>query len=286
MLTGELDRHINRYYGKYRGKVADNADDGFRGTLQVTVPAVFGESTTVPAAPCLPYGMFYVPPVGTDIWVEFEAGDPASALWVGVWYPDGAAPAEAKVSPPDHRVIKTPAGHTIEIVDNAGEERILIRHAGNAFVSIDHHGSVLLANQRGSHLHLDAEHEQTTLVEAHGNHLTMGETGTAVVNPKGTIVRLVDDTVHISAANVVVDATSVALGHGAGEPTIMASAFNALWEALLTHTHPVGGTMSGTVTGTGAQFSGTLTGASEPSAALAPLKLVPGTHLTASVVVK
>jgi hypothetical protein len=283
--SDEMGRHVGRYYGKYRGKVADNADEKFRGTLMVVVPSVFGPDTPVPATPCLPYGHFFVPPVGTDVWVEFEAGDIASPLWVGVWYPDGTAPVEARVSPPEHRVIQTAAGHTIEIVDTEGEEQILIRHATDAFVRIDHNGSVLLANPKGSHLHLDAENEKATLVEAHGNHLAMGEQGTAVVNPQGTVVNVVDDTVHISAAKVILNATSVALGNGAAEPTIMANAFNALWDAVLNHTHPIAGI---TVTGTcpAGTVAGTATGTSSSAPALASMKLVPGTHLTSAVVVK
>lgn len=270
MITEELGRHAHRYYGKYRGKVVDNVDEKFRGMLRVIVPAVFGPETVVAAAPCLPYGHFFVPPVETAVWVEFEAGDTASPLWVGVWYPDGTTPVEAQVSPPEHRVIQTAAGHTIEIVDKEGEEQILIRHAKDAFVQIDHNGSVLLANPKGSHLHLDAENETATMVEAHGNHLAMGEKGTAVVNPQGTVVNIVDDTVHISAAKVILDATTVALGNGASEPTILASAFQELWEALLqhTHAHPMGPT--GTIL--------------PPQ--LLQLAVLPPKHFTSSVVVK
>lgn len=270
MPTDEFSRHVGRYYGKYRGKVSDNVDERFLGTLQVTVPAVFGPDTIVPAAPCLPYGHFFVPPKDTDVWIEFEAGDTASPLWVGVWYPEGAAPVEAQVSPPDHRVIQTPAGHTIEIVDTEGEEQILIRHAKDAFVTIDHDGSVLLADAKGSHLHLDAKDGTATLVEAHGNFLTMGEKGTSVVNPQGTVVDVVDDTVHVSAASVILNGTSVALGSGAAEPTVMGTSFKALWDTLLLHVHPhpMGPTLP-----------------MAPPDQLA-LQLLPPKHLTSSVVVK
>ncbi|WP_326772964.1 phage baseplate assembly protein V [Streptomyces sp. NBC_01445] len=268
MQSDELSRHVGRYYGKYRGKVVDNRDDLHRGTLQVTVPDVFGPTADVPAVPCLPYGQFFVPPVGTDVWVEFEAGDTTRAVWAGVWYPDGTAPEEARVSPPRHRVIQTEAGHTIEIVDTEGEERILIRHATDAFVSIDHDGSVLLANRQGSHLHLDAAERTTTLVEEHGNHLVMGESGTAFVNPKGTTLNLAGDTVHLSADTVVLDATHVAVGTGAGQPTILGTAFTALWNKMLNHTHPAPG------------------GATTASAELKLLPLDDAVHLTSSVVVK
>jgi hypothetical protein len=272
MLTEEFSRHVGRFYGKYRGKVVANEDKRFMGTLEVTVPAVFGPDHTVAAAPCLPYGHFFVPPPETDVWIEFEAGDTASPLWVGVWYPEGAAPQEAQVSPPDHRVIQTPAGHTIEIVDTEGKEQILIRHAKDAFVTIDHDGSVLVADAKGSHLHLDAKDGKAALVEGHGNHLTMGEKGTALVNPKGTVLNVVDDTVHISAAKVILNATTVALGSGAAEPTLLAEAFQELWDAMLKHVHPTGSPGAPTLP------------ILEPAQLL--LKLLPPKHFTKSVMVK
>jgi hypothetical protein len=236
VLSDELSRHVGRYYGKYRGVVVDNADEKHQGTITVLVPTVFRD-TKVSAAACLPYGHFFVPPVDAHVWVEFEAGDPESPLWVGVWHAEGAAPPEAQVSPPDRRVIQTAAGHTIEIDDTEGEERILIRHSGDAFISIDHNGSVLAANKKGSHLHLDAENGTTTLVEEHGNHLVMGADGTALVNPEGTTLNLAGDTVHISAANVVLDATAVALGSGAGAPLLLGTAFQELWTLMVAHVH-------------------------------------------------
>lgn len=256
------------YYGKYRGTVVDHSDDRHQGTLQVRVPDVFGPTAVVAAAPCLPYGHFFVPPPETHVWVEFEAGDPTSPIWVGVWYPEGTAPVDAQVTPPDTRVITTAAGHTIRIVDTPGEEQILIRHAGDAFVSIGPEGDVLLSNPKGSHLHLDATNGAVTLVEQHGNHLAMGEKGTTLVNPDGTMVNITGDTVHVSAASVILDAPSVALGSGAAEPTILANGFSTLWDVLLTHVHPHP------------------MGPTTPSVELTPLKLLPGVHLSSSVVVK
>jgi hypothetical protein len=42
MATDELERHIGRYYGKHRGRVARNEDADHQGTITVTVPSVFG----------------------------------------------------------------------------------------------------------------------------------------------------------------------------------------------------------------------------------------------------
>ncbi len=43
------------YFGKYRGKVVNNVDPRQLGRLQVSVPAVLGDSTMSWAYPCVPY---------------------------------------------------------------------------------------------------------------------------------------------------------------------------------------------------------------------------------------
>ena len=270
MLIDERDRQLGRFYGKYRGKVVDDADDDHQGLIKVQVPDVFGSTAEVVAEPCLPYGHFFVPPIGTDIWVEFEAGHPERPIWVGVWYPTGTTPVEAQVSPPTHRVIKTVAGHTLEFVDTDGEESILIRHSGDAFVSLEADGGVLLYNPNGSHLHLDAENKAASLVEEHGNYVVLGEKGIALINGDGAMLNVTGDTVHVSAAKVVVDATTVALGNGASEPTLLGTAFQSLWKVLLTHVHPTAAPGAPTA----------------PSVELQALQLLPGVHLSSSVVLK
>jgi phage gp45-like len=268
MLSDDLRRHAGKYYGKFSGEVTNNEDDTQVGRILVKVPSVFGPDIEVSARPCLPYGHFFVPPVGARVWVEFEAGDTNHPIWVGVWYPSGAAPEPARISPPDNRVIQTASGHTIEIKDVEGEERILIRHKDNAFVSMDEKGSVLVSNKNGSHIHLDADAGNASFVEQHGNSVTMTDQGMALVNKDGTTVNITGATVHVIATNAVIEATTTALGKGAAEPTLMGNAFQMLWTAVQTHVHP------------------SAMGPTSPSPTLAPLMLQPGVHLTSSVLVK
>ena len=88
---------MNQFFGKYRGKVENNLDPMLQGRLQVSVPAVMGEGRLSWAMPCLPYagsgeGFFVIPPVGANIWVEFEAGDPNYPIWSGCFWGPGEAP--------------------------------------------------------------------------------------------------------------------------------------------------------------------------------------------------
>jgi hypothetical protein len=68
---------MNRYYGKYRGKVENNIDPMMLGRVQVSCPAVLGDGRMSWALPCVPFagsgvGVFMLPPVGANAWVEFE----------------------------------------------------------------------------------------------------------------------------------------------------------------------------------------------------------------------
>src|SRR5438128_10738827 len=102
-MDPDLQRHSGRYYGKYSGEVTKNEDDDKLGRIIVKVPSIFGKDTEVQARPCLPYGHFFIPAVGTMVWIEFEAGDIRFPIWVGTWYPTGKVPQQAAIKPPDNR---------------------------------------------------------------------------------------------------------------------------------------------------------------------------------------
>jgi hypothetical protein len=269
-MTDDMQRHAGKFYGKYSGVVIRNDDDKDNtGRIVVKVPSVFGTDAEVTARPCVPYGYFFIPPVGSKVWVEFEAGHTDYPLWVGTWYPQGTAPQQAAMSPPDNRVIQTASGHTIEISDKAGEEKITIKHRGNSFVTIDKDGSVMIGNNKGSLIVLDAKNDKAVLVEQHGNLVTMDEKGVVIMQKEGkSLVQLTDDTAHVAAPNVVLDGTLVSCGAGAAEPTILGNTFAQMWLKLMTHTHATGTGPSG-----------------PPLPPLLPLTAMPGGGLTNAVLV-
>ncbi len=245
MLAEEHSRHVGRYYGKFRATVLDNADAEHRGLLKVEVPDVFGSGVAVMAEACLPYGQYFAPPQGATVWVEFEAGDAGRPLWVGVAV-TGSEPT--KVEP----------------------AKVLFTHTGNAMVSIDDNGSVLLSSSSGSFLHMDAVDNSATIAEGHSNFIAMGESGVSIRNKDGAVVNVTKDTVHIRAAKVVIEATTVALGAGATDTAVLGTGMEALWTLLATHTHPTAAL-----------------GPPSPSPQfLAVPKLIPGVHLSSSVVIK
>jgi hypothetical protein len=254
-MNTDLNRHVGKYYGKYSGEVTDNEDPDKRGSIKVKVPTMFGSEMEVWARPCFPTAHFYVPPVAARVWIEFEAGNPNYPLYVGVWYPTDAVPTEAAITPPDDRVIKTPSGHTIELMDKEGEEKIVIRHKDNSFIALDKNGSVLVSNKKGSHMFLNAEDEEATITEQHGNFIRMKDDGVSVVNVNGAVIEMKQDSVKVIAKDAVtistkdlnIETSTVSLGQGVsqspggpgnpmGEKALLAESF--LTMAFATHTHP------------------------------------------------
>ncbi|MCR9088144.1 MAG: phage baseplate assembly protein V [Rhodobacteraceae bacterium] len=87
-----------RAFGKYRGQVVNNIDPQGQGRVQVSVPAIYGTNTLNWAMPCVPYagpgvGLHLIPPVGANVWVEFEGGDIDYPIWAGAFWGQGECPS-------------------------------------------------------------------------------------------------------------------------------------------------------------------------------------------------
>lgn len=84
-----------RYFGIYRGTVANNVDPMNIGRIMAIVPDVGGATPSTWAMPCMPIagkqmGVFVVPQIGSGVWVQFEGGDPDYPVWVGGWWGNAA----------------------------------------------------------------------------------------------------------------------------------------------------------------------------------------------------
>ena len=106
---GEAGRQ--RFYGKYRGKVLENVDPLFQGRIMAHVPAIQGSLTNW-AMPCTPYagpdvGFYAIPPIGANVWVEFEGGDPNYPIWAGCFWGETDILHVPEPPPPEVKVFKT-----------------------------------------------------------------------------------------------------------------------------------------------------------------------------------
>jgi hypothetical protein len=261
-----------RYYGKYPGLVCKNTapendeDKVHTGELLVEVPGILEESENgtseqpivVLAKPCFHPGYFFIPEVGAQVWVEFIAGDVNSPVWTGVWYPVKETPKTVTDEAPTEyqKIIRTASGHVIELDDTAEKEKIVIRHThkDGARIQIDENGSVLIANEKGSFVFLNADGEEATFMDQHGNLVALTANGIALVNKDSTIVEMkggkvtviASDQAHVTAKDVVLDSATVTLGKGATEPVVLGQTFATLWNQFIFHTHATAVGPSGT----------------------------------------
>jgi len=117
-----------RYYGKYRGTVLINIDPEQLGRIMLQCPDVLGQTPSSWAMPCVPVagiqaGIFCVPPIGSQVWVEFEQGNPDYPIWTGgFWGLVASVPALA-IAPP-----AIPPGQNI-LLQSTGQNMVLISDA-------------------------------------------------------------------------------------------------------------------------------------------------------------
>ncbi len=79
---GSIEENDMAYFGIYRGLVMNTADPSMSGRVQVSVSSVNNIGVAW-AMPCREYQSARTPPIGTQVWVMFEGGDPSYPVWMG-----------------------------------------------------------------------------------------------------------------------------------------------------------------------------------------------------------
>jgi cytoskeletal protein CcmA (bactofilin family) len=97
-------------WGKYRGTVIDNVDPMVSARLLCDVPSLPGGVLNW-ATPCVPYaaleeGFLSVPPVGANVWIEFEGGNLDHPIWTGCFWEAEEIPEMPELSPEEPDAIK------------------------------------------------------------------------------------------------------------------------------------------------------------------------------------
>lgn len=147
---------MNRFYGKYRGKVVQNFDPEQRGRILVEVPDVLGDGQGW-AMPSLPVagqqsGFYALPPPQANVWVEFEKGDPDRPIWTGCFWTRGATPsvALAPPAPVPHILLQTTAQNMLHISDAPGPlGGIQLKTSSGAMILINDTG-ITISNGKGA----------------------------------------------------------------------------------------------------------------------------------------
>lgn len=145
-----------RFYGKYRGLVIENIDPEQIGRVLLQVPDVLGEIPSSWAMPCVPAagiqsGVFIVPPIGSQVWVEFEQGDSNYPIWTGgFWGLVADVPIFATVPP------AIPPGGNI-VIQTAGQNMLMVSDAAptpitGGIVLKSTSGAMIVVNDTGIYL--------------------------------------------------------------------------------------------------------------------------------------
>lgn len=233
----------NRYYGKYRAFVSDNADPEKMGRCKLVVPSVMGETVSDWALPCSLYGgsanigLIAVPPVGAQVVAEFMEGDVSSPLWTGAfWRKASELPEEFGANDePSAKVMRTESGHVLLFEDKEGEEKIMLRSSAEAVLEMDTAGSFAITDSGGATVTLDAEAGEIRIEDANGNSMLMSSSGIAFKDSSGNEIETSASGITVKgSATVTIEGTSVAIGGSGGEPLVKGTSFLAAFNA---HTH-------------------------------------------------
>lgn len=169
-----------RYYGKYRGQVVDNLDPLQIGRVIVICADVKGLTPHTWALPCVPMagiqsGVFVVPPIGSQVWVEFEQGSPDYPIWTGgFWGIVGEVPVFATAPPP------IPPGQNI-VLQTSGQNMILISDAPPTPAT----GGIVLKSATGAMI-------------------VVNETGIYISNGQGATITMIGPAVAINETSLTV----------------------------------------------------------------------------------
>jgi uncharacterized protein involved in type VI secretion and phage assembly len=165
-----------KFFGIYRGTVANNIDPMNIGRIMAIVPDVGGLTPSTWAMPCVPLagkqmGTFMVPQIGAGVWLQFEAGDPDRPVWTGGWWGNAAeVPVLALAGVPGdpNIVLQTTLQNALVVSDLPGPS-----------------GGIMLKSTTGA-----------TLI--------VNDTGIYIQNGKGASIVMVGPSVTINAGALVV----------------------------------------------------------------------------------
>lgn len=256
------------------GRVSSTADPEERGRIRVICSALLGdEDTALPQwiPPICDWGWFYVPDVGELVDIEVivadsDDGAPGAVSisqgdyrWRNRHWGNSEGPKPTPIPADfkgDHygkrRGFATPAGHVLMFDDTPGSRKISLtckvadKDEANpetldeyCYFTLDA-GDVIIANKKGSIFHLDAKNGKTALIDQHGNSISTGAGGIAVVDKGGnffscdgssTVNVVAQGTVNLRCKNAVIDAGKIELGANATDALLKSSIVDVIFAA-------------------------------------------------------
>lgn len=152
-----------RFYGIYPAEVVDIADPDGQGRVRVRLPwageeyEAWARLTTLMGGNNR--GIWFIPDVGDEVVVCFEAGDPSRPYVVGALWNGQDAPPEQMDGAGENNIktIRSRNGVRIRIDDSNGQESITIETpGGQKIIMQDGPGSIKMSDSNGNSITMDA----------------------------------------------------------------------------------------------------------------------------------
>jgi hypothetical protein len=220
-ISKGADKQVER---TYVGTVESNSDPLKLGRLRVRVTELYGDipadhlpwaNPSIPwggAGPGSPkytgddgYGMFFIPVVGSKVRVRLFRGHPWCVEWYGVHWHKGETPTESQLNPPTNYVIKTPAGHLIDLHDTNGYIRIK-----------DSRGNFITINSQEDNLLISIQNDKREKIDGDSDEI-IGKSKRMDIS--GNLDITVDGSVNIKAGGVVaIEGSQIHLNSNVASP--------------------------------------------------------------------
>jgi Type VI secretion system/phage-baseplate injector OB domain len=179
-----------KFYGIYRATVINNIDPMLLGRIMVTVPDVGSVTPSTFVNPCVPMagtqqGTYMVPEIGSQVWLQFEAGDPDRPVWMGGAWPNPAmvpTAALVPVEPPGQTIVFQTSMQQLLMISDAPPLPMLAPIPAPAPPGT---GGIVLRSPTGAMI-------------------VVNDVGIFINNGKGATVELVANTVMINKVALVV----------------------------------------------------------------------------------
>ncbi len=163
----ELAVERKRYYGVYPAEVTDISDPDQQGRVKVSLPwspdnegagfDVWARLATMMAGNNR--GFWFIPDVGDEVLVTFEAGDTRRPYVVGMLWNGQDTPPESMDGAGDNnlKVLRSRNGVKLTLDDRSGQEQMILETPGGQKVTLkDGPGAVEIVDSNGNSVKLES----------------------------------------------------------------------------------------------------------------------------------
>ncbi len=205
-------------------KVTDNVDPDGLSRIKVQFPWQASRNQSTPWIRVLtPHsgadkGFHFIPEIGEEVMVGFEGGNAERPYVMGALYTGVNKAGTWQTDANNVKAIRTRSGHTIELIDTEGEEKIKIYDNKASIIEFDTQAKSLTINATENLLigakNIKIVAEENIDIQAKGNITKAAEGDVVVLSQGNTTIDATGDLDLLSNANIAVEAKGEAILKG------------------------------------------------------------------------